>query len=1387
MKKTKKLFGLLLSAMIVLPTFPMSAAAAGYDGAYLVNESFPEENFYSNGDYKDQSNGIYISGNTAWKAQKVNGTGGRAAEDISVSGTVNGTGQRKLALYPLSFSNTADVLTGEVSVYVEDIGSDKISVMFGNGWNNTTPVVSFNADGSIAVGNGANAVSKTITGAFKAKRWYKVAFSLNRTENTTKVYLNGDLLDTLSYVPTAVTRFEPTHIASSDTSERAFAFDDYKLYEAAYDPTSDAVALPDNIDEENGVINAADGTTVEALTAELGDKAVIYSDDSYSAQASELSNKSVAVITSESGETLKYYTVSFASIWDNAYLNEDFEKGMDAFALYGNDSSFSTAIVSGFGGKPVDEKVVRLTRENAQTGMSAYYTPFAWTADNSTKQGYTDDVITAEMSVYADGNFAASVSALQDMPQGSSSTNWDKAAAVEFSDLGMIKIRALSETKELETDYDKGSWYKVAITLDRNEKKARLYINGENIYTIENIEYEKAIGDLRAIFYSDHDAVGGIDNARIYPWAYDPQGDLLSDPEPVTVAAGTYAEDIEGAARVIDTDGNIVTGMVQTGNRAVYESASGEVLKYAQITAEGEPIPTPTTAPSVEVDATTADLGIASSNVRVAVREKEIAAISTPWQGNNWRVSSKLLTSVLESSEGWTLSYVGEDKQPLTSDYVIGGYIKAEKQGQYAYIPVVTRTDIVSVDLHNENNAGYYSGNNSEKEDIGGLGGKPEDDTAYSLRVCSGAFSEWACQEIDFSQKLGRAYSFNVPFTVAFNAYADGDTVMRINMGYRTSAARELFLWEADGTLKWRNTAEGETGEPTGSASGITRGRWHRFAITWDPRQGSGIESIQTNAGRLELYVDGQRLGSSLFVSNQDAIKALMVGVDSDSTSGRVAFDDFTAWTGEYDGDLLGETLAFNVPDGITFNADAGYMLVDPEAYAGLEELKTALDTAIGNEELEIYSDGTFEAKAATLETGNVVIIQLASGAYHYLDVRVEGKDEFNTAYIREGFDNVKIKNLANDKLTMQLYEPNESCYSLNSMTDIGGRSDKALVISSVAGKAVSNTTNSAPQIDLSDQSGFTNEIVTAECSLCSVVDDPSKPNEGNVQVDLIQDKDWNKALSVALRIDGYIYINNENTGRIFRANQWYKAAFVLDRIAKTGRVYINGELLKTIEDFEYDRAATRFRASLGFDLSEGVSKNGTGAFDDYRIYTVEYDPSDDVIEVGFDAPIKYISDLERIVLTDGATRKAVTDALRTNAASIELYEDDWYEDTYVLADDDVVKEDNILVLRSASGEVIKYIRKGEDIPTQAEIPVFVISGDRITAKTVVDTVGESTALIIAGKDSSGVLRQLGAAEITAQGEVVSELQYNSEYTYTAYVWSGSMSPITGAASYKAE
>ncbi len=311
----------------------------------------------------------------------------------------------------------------------------------------------------------------------------------------------------------------------------------------------------------------------------------------------------------------------------------------------------------------------------------------------------------------------------------------------------------------------------------------------------------------------------------------------------------------------------------------IFRSASGLLLisitliagVLAPVRAEGESV--------------CAEIGLTSLDERVVIDEAEdcIYVMPHPTRSEQF-ISSELLAGSYLSSRRYSLSYADADMNEAESENVLGGYIRAEYKregGAVYYIPVKAYksgeyTAVYGEDMYTSLDGGSASGT------VNGLGGRAADKTAVTLTPPETGLTRWDSMQHSFTSidLDGAALDNSRTFSFEFNAYADGNTILRLNCDY--SGESNVFMrWLEDGTVEVNNdgamTAAGE----------LRRGAWHRLAISYD--------SVRH---RYMLFADGRLLcDNSPFWTGGARI---CYGIDSGSSTGRAAFSDLKYYYGYY-------------------------------------------------------------------------------------------------------------------------------------------------------------------------------------------------------------------------------------------------------------------------------------------------------------------------------------------------------------------------------------------------------------------------------------------------------------------------------------------------------
>jgi len=273
---------------------------------------------------------------------------------------------------------------------------------------------------------------------------------------------------------------------------------------------------------------------------------------------------------------------------------------------------------------------------------------------------------------------------------------------------------------------------------------------------------------------------------------------------------------------------------------------------------------------------------IISSNTRIVPMDKTIAVFSHPTE-TSYRISSDALISALSIESGYTLSYVDENKEANATTHVVSGYIKVSKAGQDdCYIPIVKKG--ATIDNNLQDNTIDNGTTNASYSYVGGIGGKAENEMSSVFTVGTTSSKNMPRIIVGSTTASDSSALKKVPYTVKFQIYADGDTTAAVNYRWKDeNDSYRLFRWYPDGTYKYNvngTLVEGGT---------LERGKWHDIAIVYCSQK-----------NRYELYVNNElQEGASVSVAG-NYYCALLLGMQSESASGKIAFSNLDAYYGYY-------------------------------------------------------------------------------------------------------------------------------------------------------------------------------------------------------------------------------------------------------------------------------------------------------------------------------------------------------------------------------------------------------------------------------------------------------------------------------------------------------
>ena len=262
-------------------------------------------------------------------------------------------------------------------------------------------------------------------------------------------------------------------------------------------------------------------------------------------------------------------------------------------------------------------------------------------------------------------------------------------------------------------------------------------------------------------------------------------------------------------------------------------------------------------------------------------RVLETLSSSSGYELSLWDSTKTILRSVPNEMIG-ELHQGSQDKNIVTA----GDWLKAEKGDEIIWIPVVDKIEkFSSSDLSSaEVNGRFYQGNIITPSNTGGLGGKSADDIAYTFKVGDAAIASRAKLQLERANGYSEYFSGTGVYTFSVNIYAEGDVEARIYSISSSGAWLNSLVWNADGSYTYD-----ANGADAAGAGTLERGKWHKFAVTFDPTR-----------GRLHYTLDGKLLTNTSAFLASAAIGRIDLAIES-GKNGTVAFDDLRIYEGFYD------------------------------------------------------------------------------------------------------------------------------------------------------------------------------------------------------------------------------------------------------------------------------------------------------------------------------------------------------------------------------------------------------------------------------------------------------------------------------------------------------
>lgn len=624
-----------------------------------------------------------------------------------------------------------------------------------------------------------------------------------------------------------------------------------------------------------------------------------------------------------------------------------------------------------------------------------------WTEGSRLEYAFGDNLtepdapITMEISVYVDGNAKAQIRDTK-----------DKLLNIEGE--GNVQYRNGSSWVAGKSVLEKGKWHRIAISVDKPKTDwSTLWIDGERQ---ENLGYEWRALPKELYFGATSDCGEGniaFADPRVYYGYYNSEYDKVN-------ITGTSADVTISGSKIVYNDAGITTAdelkaeilkMTDARDVKVYTDSgktafglgSSSVVTLVprsgglsfDYTVEG------TATPFQKIGLVVSDKYTHGFEHSKSAREVHNYYVKKLTEEVDGKLTDKLVVfnnanqieyssfgwkvlKTLSSTNGYDLSIVDSTKKIVrsipntigeengkevtfgarTKELVVAGdWLKAEKDGEVIYIPIIDKLEKMKIDdIHSAYTGLGWHNWKPEKANAhseSGIAGKAAVDAAYAF-TATDKISGDARLQVE-GEEIKKYLSGSI-YTYTMNVYADGDATAQIVavIGPHMNA----FLWKPDGTYYYGAVGKGADGKDTlVDAQGegtVSRGKWHKFAMTLD-----------LDRTRMQFFIDGKLISiNSYYTSSIDRID---LRIADGSENGTVAYDDFRVYEGYYD----------QSEDLVDFKTSTVSISDDVIRIVEGTDIDTAKQTIAA------------ELPGATLsEYGDCYLLVTPSGSYHYLTTR---------------------------------------------------------------------------------------------------------------------------------------------------------------------------------------------------------------------------------------------------------------------------------------------------------------------------------------------------------------------------------------------------------------
>lgn len=267
---------------------------------------------------------------------------------------------------------------------------------------------------------------------------------------------------------------------------------------------------------------------------------------------------------------------------------------------------------------------------------------------------------------------------------------------------------------------------------------------------------------------------------------------------------------------------------------------------------------------------------------------------------------------------------------------------------------------------------GSFNSNVRYDTELGGLGGKAEDDMAfafvYESEEALAGDKRWSYPLTHLDEFGTSGGSKGVYFE--FNIYASGNATARVGC-----SAGNIFLWAPDGTVSIPTHA-GTTVTTT-----LEHGKWHKV----------GLSLNESNGGRFGVFFDGKAItmDASKWQATSAAKSPIYFSIEKDSTNGVVAFDDpsCTVWNTSANGyrsvELQNDVAIAQNTNLLQIDTESKTISLNhyPESY---EAFVASVAEGFTNEsEIRILTED-MSVEATTVEEAKIALVKTTNDAYDY-------------------------------------------------------------------------------------------------------------------------------------------------------------------------------------------------------------------------------------------------------------------------------------------------------------------------------------------------------------------------------------------------------------------